>query len=354
LKNISIRLPLSNLILTVCFLIVATSCVDKKIKSYEKKDEVNLHETAKNHYELGASIKQQNPRKAIEEFKNAIRIDQLHLKAHLEYIHLMAEQGRSNQVINEYRAKIKQHPGNEIYHYLIGQVLEETEDKIEEYQKAIQINPDYYRAHLSLGNCYKVKGEIQKAVYHLKEVVRINPNHEETHRSLSEIVYGEQAKITEAIHHLKEVIRINPKDASSYVNLGVAYSEQGRIEKAIEMYEQAIGINPNLFEAHVNLGLVYSRHGELDKAIKVYQEVIRINPNDEYGRYDLGTFHQQQGNPDQAIHHMREVIRINPDFLQAHYNLGSIYSKQGNPDQAIHPGPGYSSHARGYSRQPEL
>ena len=245
MKNSSVELPISNLILIVCFLIVVVSCIDKQNEQQNKKDRVGLHETAKNHFELGVNLKQKNPRRAIEEFRNAILIDQLYFKAHLEYIYLMKNQGRFNQVINEYHEKIKQNPEDEIYHYLMGQILEEIEDKIEEYQKAIEINPDYYQAHLSLGNCYKAKGEIKKAIYHLKEVVRINPNHEETHRSLGEMVYGEQAKINEAIHHLKEVVRINPKDASSYVNLGVAYSEQGRIEEAIKMYERAISINPN-------------------------------------------------------------------------------------------------------------
>ena len=83
MKNSSVELPISNLILIVCFLIVVVSCIDKQNEQQNKKDRVGLHETAKNHFELGVNLKQKNPRRAIEEFRNAILIDQLYFKAHL-------------------------------------------------------------------------------------------------------------------------------------------------------------------------------------------------------------------------------------------------------------------------------
>ena len=211
MKKPLIKLPISNFISIVSFLIIVSSCIDSQNSLQGKKDKANLHKTAKKHFEFGIKLKQKNPRKAIEEFRNAILVDQLHVQAHLEYISLMKNQGRLNQVTDEYHEKIKKKPETEIYHYLMGKILEKIKDQIAEYQKAIEINPNYYQAHLSLGNCYQTEGDIKNAIHHFKEVVRINPNHEETHRSLGKIIYGEQAKINEAIYHLKEVIRINPK-----------------------------------------------------------------------------------------------------------------------------------------------
>jgi Flp pilus assembly protein TadD len=69
---------------------------------------------------------------------------------------------------------------------------------------------------------------------------------------------AQQGRTGEAIWHLSEVLRINPDNAGAYYCLGKALAEQNRMEEAIESYHQALRLKPDWPEALNSLARVYA------------------------------------------------------------------------------------------------
>ncbi|WP_071518691.1 tetratricopeptide repeat protein, partial [Geitlerinema sp. PCC 9228] len=95
---------------------------------------------------------------------------------------------------------------------------EKLEEAIEKYQKALQLNPEFFYAYNGWGS-----------------------------------VLLDQGKLEEAIANYRQALQINPDFAVAYNNLGYALQQQGKLQEAIEKYKRALEIDPNYTTAQNNL-----------------------------------------------------------------------------------------------------
>jgi len=136
-------------------------------------------------------------------------LNPLYTEAHREYMDLMREQGEKTEILAEYQAKVEQHPNSEVYHYLLGSVLDDIDDALREFKKAVEINPNYPWGHYGLGWVYLSKGMLDKAIAEYKTVINIKPDLALAHLNLG-LAYFNQGKLPEAITEWKAAISINP------------------------------------------------------------------------------------------------------------------------------------------------
>jgi tetratricopeptide (TPR) repeat protein len=192
------------------------------------------------------------------------------------------------------------------------------------WAREVTVFPQSEKGYTSLGIAYYEKGQVNKAIAHLKNAIRLNPNYANAHFNLG-VVYQSQGLINEAIKEYRISIEIIPNHISAHNNLGLSYFLQGNVIKAIEHYKVAIRINPNYPNAHDNLGNAYQSQGLINRAIKEYETVLKINPNSPEANNNLGNVYAKLNRIDKAIQQYQVVLRIQPDFALAHYNLGLRY-----------------------------
>jgi tetratricopeptide (TPR) repeat protein len=131
----------------------------------------------------------------------------------------------------------------------------------------------------------------------------------------------ERGELEEAIEHYLQVLRIKPDYVDAHNNLGNALEKQGRTAEAIEHYLQALRIKPDLEEAHYNLGNALDEQGRTAEAIEHYLQALRIKPDFEGAHNNLGIALARKGNIEGAIAHFRKALRINPNNIPAKNNL---------------------------------
>jgi superkiller protein 3 len=56
-----------------------------------------------------------------------------------------------------------------------------------------------------------------------------------------------------AVHHLEEAIRLNPNYAEAYNNLGLALKDQGKLADAAAKFRRALSVSPGQTAARLNL-----------------------------------------------------------------------------------------------------
>ena len=208
-----------------------------------------------------------------------------------------------------------------------------TRQAIEEFQKAIQMNPKLAYAYDKLGAIYIYLGDYQQAVFCGQKAIQIDPNNLEYLYALGS-TYNLLGEPQKAIAELRKVIEINPDYYWAYVGFGHVYSSIEKHQQAIAEFQKAIQINPGISDAYAGLGVAFHSLGQHKKSITYNQKAIQINPGDGAAYAGLGINYFYLGKFRQAIPYLQRSIQINPVFPEPHYGLGLAYFSLGQYREA--------------------
>jgi tetratricopeptide (TPR) repeat protein len=227
--------------------------------------------------------------------------------------------------------------GNSIAHYNLGVALADggrADAAIVEYRNALQVRPDYPEAHYNLGVILAGRGEIDEAMVHYGAALKTAPDFSEAHHNLGSALAG-RGRLDEAILHYRQALAIMPDFAEAHNNLANALAARGRVDQAIAHYRRALEIMPDFAEAHNNLGSALARQGRSDEASRHYQRALAIKPDYAEAHNNLGAALQERGKIAEAIAHYEKAVAIMPNYAEAHNNLGAVLGQQGRLSEAI-------------------
>lgn len=143
------------------------------------------------------------------------------------------------------------------------------------YQKAIEINPNFFLAYNNLGTAYTSLGQHQQAITCIQKAIEIDSN-----------------------------------SAEAYTNLGSAYVSSGQHQQSISYYQKAIEINSNFSVAHYSLGTVYAFLGQHQQAITCLQKAIEIAPNFAFAYHSLGATFYLLGQYQEARKNLQKAKKL--------------------------------------------
>jgi tetratricopeptide (TPR) repeat protein len=212
--------------------------------------------------------------------------------------------------------------------------LGQFDKAIDDYSKAIELNPKYTKAYYNLGVAYANLGQWDKAIDDYNRTIGIDPDFTDAYYNRG-IAYANIGTWDKAIEDYSRVIGIRPDFARTYYNRGVAYGNSGLRDKAIIDYTKAIGLDPKYTDAFDNRGVIYASLGQWDKAIEDYTKAIGINPDFSKAYYNRGFSYGNIGQWDKAIVDYSRAIEIDPKYAEAYTNRGVAYCNFGQWEKAI-------------------
>ena len=166
--------------------------------------------------------------------------------------------------------------------------------------------------------------------------LRRNPACWLSHNNLATAkLHGSDADLEEAISHLRESLRINPDDAEAHNNMGGVYQRRGRYEEAIEEHQIALRLNPQLVEARYNIGVCLQALNQMEQARAQYEEAIRAQPDYAMAHYNLATTLTALARLGEAEAEFNKVLRLTPEFTPAHDGLGFVLLQTGRVPDAV-------------------
>ena len=189
----------------------------------------------------------------------------------------------------------------------------DTSKALEQFLKALEINPDDPYLHYDLALTYDMKGVLDKAAHHLKEAIELKPDYSDAYNYLG-FVYFRQGRVDEAIESynkaLDNLLYMSPQDA--HLNLGVAYLSIKQYQKAKVHLEEAIRLVPDFAAAYNSLGKTYEGLRQYDKARSAYEKALEFNPEYIDAYLNLGKLLYKSGERQKAIESFDKVIRLDP------------------------------------------
>ena len=116
------------------------------------------------------------------------------------------------------------------------------------------------KAYNHCGLAYHEKGEYNLAIRNYNKAIELNPEFTEAYNNRG-ITFDEMAEYYRAIRNYNKAIELNPEFAEAYNNRGITYHEMGEYDLAIKDYNKAIELSPENAESYYNRGIAYLKKG---------------------------------------------------------------------------------------------
>jgi lipopolysaccharide biosynthesis regulator YciM len=275
--------------------------------------------------------------------------------------------------------------GRESPHYMLGLnflVPNQIDPAIEELTRATETGADALEIRLILGNLYREKGQVGRAIQEHQALLQRSNLRKLEHASVLLCLgldYKRGGFVDRALEAFSEVLRLDPDNESALANLEKLYEEQHQwddayatrqklardgtpetqarhqailaflenergtqafkrqdYDEAASRFASAIELDGGNPPAHLNLGDVHLLRGDTAAAVAAWEQLIARAPERAYLAFTrLEAAYPRLGDPERFAGLCRRLIQDNAQDWRARLALGRYLSSAGNPREAL-------------------
>ena len=270
-------------------------------------------------------------------------------------------------------------------HYILGLnflASNQLDLAIEELTKAAELHPDTLDIHLILGNLYREKGQVSKAIQVHQSLLQ-RPRLTRLQHAYVLFSLGLDFKrggfVDRAFEAFSEVVKLDSENRYALLNLEKLHEEQHQwreaqvlrrrmdeatsdpegpedqaivaflenelglqamrrdaLEQATRHFETAIDLNRQTVPAYLNLGDVQLKMGQTERAIDTWAEMLKVAPDRSYLAFGrLEAAYAESGSPSRFLELCRRLIEANPQDWRARLAVGQYHATHGELSRAL-------------------
>lgn len=205
----------------------------------------------------------------------------------------------------------------------------------DEYQQAIQINPDFADAYYRLG-LLEIQQEYPTAARQsLAHAVDLDPKNLDAHLRLGDLLIS-STQYAEARQQAEAVLQLDGKNAGAHRLLGQVELHQMQYIPAENELKQAIDRDPHDPQTYEVLGLAQLLDAEYGAAEKSFQTAVDVKPDDPETYVNLASFYKGKNAPDRAEEILRQGIARDPKSVELPVALAGLYVERNRTPDAKH------------------
>lgn len=162
------------------------------------------------------------------------------------------------------------------------------DEAIAAYQKFQEANPGLYQIQISIADCYREKGEFDKAIALYNEAIAQSASDATLGKDMSAKAlagigncYLKQGRLEEAQGFFQKSIETSPKDEILAYNVGEIYFSNQALDQAVRYFELAAQIKPSWPDPFLKLGYVYLNKADNAKAAENFEKFLALEPEGE-------------------------------------------------------------------------
>lgn len=149
------------------------------------------------------------------------------------------------------------------------------------YSKSIVAEPvQVWMTYNQRGCCYKKLGESQKAIDDFTKAIELQPAYATSYYNRA-LLYKQTGDWSKAVDDFSKSLVFEPNSPETYTNRAIAYDHLGERPKALEDFDKALTINPGFFSALKYRAQLYEKSGEIEKALTGFDKCIAIAQDPE-------------------------------------------------------------------------
>jgi len=209
------------------------------------------------------------------------------------------------------------------------------------FQRAIDIQPGYWRAHGRMGAFLFRIGRSDEALSFVRKAVDLSPNNPRALNNLGSSLY-----MLGAFDSARDVwyrsLQIDPTPIA-FSNLGTASFYLQDFQQAAAMYSRAVELTPEDYQLWGALGDAYrfmpgseaDATSSYEKAIELAEAHLSLNGDDGYALAALAHYLAATGRSDQAAWRLARAVELAPSNMYVHYFAVLVAASSGDVDAAM-------------------
>jgi arylsulfatase A-like enzyme/Tfp pilus assembly protein PilF len=187
------------------------------------------------------------------------------------------QHGRYGESLRKLREAEKTEPDSLSIRYLMALDYYRMKDfprALEQFQRALQINPQFSLAAYYLGVTQLEVGDLAGAQASFLKVLELDSTNFSAAYNLGAL-YTRQKRVDDAIQSFQRAVQIFPDYALAREALGELYLYLNRTDDAVRELERAVAVAPEMRKAHFHLGRAYQalgRTADAEREFKLAQQ----------------------------------------------------------------------------------
>ena len=201
-------------------------------------------------------------------------------------------------------------------------------------KKALELDDTLAEAHTSLASVLTDELDFEQSAKEYERAIQLNPNYATARQWLA---YGPLVALGEfdrAIAEGERAVELDPLSLIINANLGTTYFLARRYDQAIAQLRKTIEMDPRFYYARWSLGQVWQLKGELNEAIAEYRKAVELN-DDPSALALLGQAYARAGQREEA---QRILARLSEEAKSRYvhaYDFALMYLAFGDKERAI-------------------
>lgn len=195
-------------------------------------------------------------------------------------------------------------------------------EAVDEFRKALDIDPGMADAYLELGRCYRSLQQYDEALEALETARRMSSDL--TLPALFQIanVYVDTGGLSLAEQTALSALQVRPDSADFMLFLGKLEWKQDKPDEAVEWLKKAAAADPTKAEPWLMLAEIHMRKADYASAEENLKKVINdVDPENTSAKLALAKVFRFTDKEDQAIQLLRRVLEKEPNNVTA---LGAL------------------------------
>ena len=202
-----------------------------------------------------------------------------------------------------------------------------------QFQNAIQVDSRFADAHYKLALTAMKLGDGRTAVQELATTVQIQPDYYAAHIDLANLLILAR-QFSDAKEHLDLLEQKQSNNPDVYIARANYDSAMNNTTAALADMQKALDLDPNRSESHLSMAILQMHGEQWDAAEASFKKAAELSPKSTNALVALGNFYQARGRYPEAEQSFRQAISAAADDPTPRLSLASLYMAENKPGQA--------------------
>lgn len=212
--------------------------------------------------------------------------------------------------------------------------LGNQQQALNDYDRAIELNPRLALAYSRRGVLRATRGDTQTGLADCNRAIELDANDAKNFVNRG-LVYLELENSSNALADFNRAIQVDPQLAIAYYNRAVVYRDSGEQQNALTDLNTAIDLDPRFPNAFQDRAELRNESGDLQGAEEDYSRTIELAPTLVDAYFERGLIRSELGNTEDALADYTKVIELDPNDAVAYFNRGVVRSDLGDATGAL-------------------
>ncbi|MBI9075438.1 MAG: tetratricopeptide repeat protein [Desulfatibacillum sp.] len=200
---------------------------------------------------------------------------------------------------------------------------------MEEFQRTLEIQPDYLKARFNLASVLKKMEKPENALAELEKGLLFPGGKASTHCKIGALLM-DMDLYQEALQHFTMARDLAPNDSNVYNNLGLLSLRLDEQEEAMGFFRMALQIDPRNYYAHNNLGSLLAGADRDQEALAHVQIALELAPRSVDALNNMAALMFKMGNVKQGAQQMQRILDLEPENAEVRKALAMLMLRTGN------------------------